>query len=136
MQAYKVLYRNADGVLESCCRRYEFPAAYRVYYPEDGTIVVPKVEGTKLFVFSSLILANEFSRTMFARYNMEIWEVEAANLEPVEYIGHPHDVGAFWEALKQPDFKKRVATLCRTVTLSVPRGTHWCDSLKLIGRKL
>ncbi len=129
----KVLFRNKSNILEGCCRRSEFPLEYRVFYPEDGTVVVPRVEGTKLFIFDEVGNALEFIDAFLSGVSLEIWEVEATNPVPVKWVGDPTMPTRYWKSVSLGLIEDR-NTRWEICASPAPNGSYWCDSLKLIRR--
>jgi hypothetical protein len=123
---YKVV-ACCGNKLTSCCQNPLFPDEYRVEY-KINEFVVPRIEGTKLFVFNDLQCAIDFAFELFGLgcYG-EIWSCEITNPGPISNLSR-FDLNLFrryW-----------AGTLSNVDMISTPEGTIGVDSVKLVERML
>jgi hypothetical protein len=131
---YKVcLIKNNE--FTSVCHNDNFPEHFRVYYRLNQESH-PKVSGTKLFVFDSLVNAKKFTSWLFSgQYtymDCAILKCTTQKTWKPKYLSTIKQIENFWK-LKR---KHKKIPLNMYYTDVIPTGTLCCNSLTPIERVL
>lgn len=126
---YKVVHSEDKSSINSNLNYSNI--SYKVFY-KLNEFVSPNIEGTKLYIFSSLEDVESFIHNEFIM-DYSVYECEVINPTVATLLGNPSLVGRFWELVKRPfisiEHEKRVNSL---YFKTVPSGTYECDAVKLI----
>jgi len=122
---YKVCRRNPDsGALISCAWK-SLPEKWRQEYPVDTWL---KVGGLGALVFDTITNASIFADQYRHAWNdMEIWECEVDDVQPVHSITYPEQVSAS----KLAEIIEYAAKKLLKDVFTAPWGTHGAKRIKL-----
>ncbi len=123
LQGYPAKYISAAGAP---------PTFLNVEY-KVGEVAVPKLAGSKLFVFGSLDAARLFKSSEMLS-PCKIFECEVTNPHRTKLLGKPCEADDFWaEYFKVKGKRKKLQHILAQFTrASIPRDSYSVDSVKLL----
>ena len=134
---YKVLSVDSFGELHSACRNFSSVFADYVLDFKKGKVTKPKIKGSKIYCFGSLMKAHEWQRNMTDQYGgtFTIYSVLGMGVSTHEKytpvsVNTPTKIRDFWEKL---NFTKRLKqAFVDYFSRTTLEDWYACDSVKLL----
>ncbi len=131
----KKYYKVVNPDMTSCCLHPSFPSKFRVTY-KVGQWTKPKIDGTRLFIFSSLDAAKNFRYNQQYPYpTWDIYECEVNNARR-DKVANVDKIENYWKTiLNARKLKKRFLDLIEDFLMNnTPNNTYSATEVKLLKR--